>query len=95
MKTLTSACLFSVSLGMAQSVPLPIQDTRSIRLWQGAAPGAPGTAETDIPSLTVYLPRNTPVGMTTVVIMPGGGYRNLAMNHEGRQVANVKTPGAA
>jgi acetyl esterase/lipase len=52
------------------------------------APGAQGTAETDIPSLTVYLPRNTPAGMTAIVIMPGGGYRNLAMNHEGRQVAN-------
>jgi acetyl esterase/lipase len=26
--------------------------------------------------------------MTAVIVMPGGGYRNLAMNHEGRQVAN-------
>jgi acetyl esterase/lipase len=26
--------------------------------------------------------------MTAVLILPGGGYRNLAMNHEGRQVAN-------
>lgn len=26
--------------------------------------------------------------MTAVIIFPGGGYRNLAMNHEGRQVAN-------
>jgi acetyl esterase/lipase len=39
--------------------------------------------------MTVYLPRNTPAGMTAVVILPGGGYRNLAMNHEGRQVANL------
>jgi acetyl esterase/lipase len=85
---LTSACLFSVSLAMAQSIPLPIEDTQTLRLWQGTAPGAQGAAETDIPKLTVYLPRNTPPGMTAIVIMPGGGYRNLAMNHEGRQVAN-------
>ena len=26
--------------------------------------------------------------MTAVVVCPGGGYVNLAMNHEGRQVAN-------
>jgi acetyl esterase/lipase len=47
-----------------------------------------GTGDADVPSMTVYLPRNTPAGMTAVLILPGGGYRNLAMNHEGRQVAN-------
>jgi acetyl esterase/lipase len=88
MKTLISACLFSVSIAMAQTVPLPIEDNQTLRLWQGTAPGAQGNADIDIPKLTVYLPRNTPAGMTAIVIMPGGGYRNLAMNHEGRQVAN-------
>lgn len=59
-----------------------------MRLWTGAAPGALGSEDSDTPSLTVYLPRNTPMGMTAVIIFPGGAYRNLAMNHEGRQVAN-------
>lgn len=71
-----------------QTGPLPIQDTQPLRLWPGDAPGALGVADADIPKLTVYLPRNTPAGMTAVVIMPGGGYQNLASNHEGRQVAN-------
>lgn len=59
-----------------------------MRLWPGAAPGALGNEDSDIPSMTTYLPRNTPTGMTAVIILPGGAYRNLAMNHEGRQVAN-------
>jgi len=57
-------------------------------LWTGTAPGALGSEDTDVPSITAYLPRNTPAGMTAVIILPGGGYRNLALNHEGRQVAN-------
>jgi acetyl esterase/lipase len=73
---------------MAQPAPLPIHDTQIMPLWSGPAPGAQGASEADIPSITAYLPRNTPPGMTAVLILPGGGYRNLAMNHEGRQVAN-------
>lgn len=72
----------------AQPNSLPIQDGMVIPLWSGAAPGALSNAAEDIPTLTVYLPRNTPAGMTAVIVLPGGGYRNLAMNHEGRQVAN-------
>ena len=72
----------------AQQNPLPIQDGQVMPLWAGAAPGALGKEDVDIPSMTVYLPRNTPAGMTAVVIFPGGGYRNLASNHEGRQVAS-------
>lgn len=77
-----------VFLSVAFAQQLPIQDTQTLRLWAGAAPGAQGAADTDIPTITAYLPRNTPMGMTAVLILPGGGYRNLASNHEGRQVAN-------
>jgi len=87
--TLSCICVFSTALAMAQpQQPLPIRDTQVLQLWSGPAPGAQGTADSDIPNITVYLPRNTPAGMTAVVIMPGGGYQNLASNHEGRQVAN-------
>jgi len=72
----------------AQQNPLPIHDGQVMPLWTGTAPGALGSEDTDVPSITVYLPRNTPAGMTAVIILPGGGYRNLALNHEGRQVAN-------
>ena len=87
MKQIISGCIFSLSL-LAQPAPLPIHDTQIMPLWTGPAPGAQGTAEADIPSMTAYLPRNTPLGMTAVIVLPGGGYRNLAANHEGRQVAN-------
>lgn len=83
-----SIALLALAIISAQPNPLPIHDAQVMPLWSGAAPGALGHAEEDTPTLTVYLPLNTPVGMTAVIILPGGGYRNLAMNHEGRQVAN-------
>jgi acetyl esterase/lipase len=59
-----------------------------MRLWDAAAPGAIGSLPADTPTLTYYAAygRNTPG--TAVIVAPGGGYGNLAMNHEGRQVAN-------
>jgi len=71
-----------------QPPPLPIQDGQIIPLWAGAAPGALGTAEADIPVITVYLPRTVAPDTPAVVVCPGGGYRALASNHEGRQVAS-------
>jgi acetyl esterase/lipase len=61
----------------AQDVVLP--------LWEGDAPGALGSADEDRPTLTVYLPDSP--GGTGVVVLPGGGYRHLAFDHEGHQVA--------
>jgi acetyl esterase/lipase len=68
--------------------PLPISDGQLLRLWDGVAPGAQGSEDGDIPALTVYLPRTTPVGTPAMVVAPGGAYRVLASNHEGRQVAS-------
>ena len=62
--------------------PLP----QEIPLWEGGAPGALGTADTDKPTLTVYRASRRASG-TAVVVAPGGGYSALAMDHEGRQVA--------
>ncbi|MEZ5364042.1 MAG: alpha/beta hydrolase [Bryobacterales bacterium] len=56
-----------------------------IKLWPDGAPLAQGTADEDTPTLGIYLPER-PIG-TAVVICPGGGYRNLAMDHEGDQIA--------
>ena len=68
----------------------PATDGETLRLWDGPAPGAIGDAERDVPTLTVYLPRPAGSGadIAGVIICPGGSYRALAMNHEGRQVAN-------
>jgi len=72
----------------AQQAPLPIQDGQVLPLWTGAAPGALGTQDSDIPVMTVYLPRTMTANTPAIIVCPGGGYVNLAMNHEGRQVAN-------
>jgi acetyl esterase/lipase len=55
-------------------------------LWEQGAPGALGDADTDRPTLTFYPPARAATG-TAVIVAPGGGYTNLAMDHEGRQVA--------
>src|SRR5436190_15294335 len=84
--------ILTVCVASAQQAPLPIQDLQVLRLWSGAAPGAQGTGEGDIPQMTAYLPRSTSsstaTDMTAVIVLPGGGYRALSMNSEGRQVAN-------
>ena len=56
-------------------------------LWPFGAPDAKGTADGDKPSLSVWLaPADTANG-TGVVICVGGGYSNLALGHEGTDVA--------
>jgi acetyl esterase/lipase len=56
-------------------------------LWPDGAPGAQGSADTDIPTLTAFPARaDTAVG-TAVIICPGGGYVNLATDKEGDQFA--------
>jgi acetyl esterase/lipase len=71
-----------------QQTTLNIQDGQVIRLWSGAAPGALGMEDGDIPVITAFLPRTISQNTPAVVVCPGGGYVQLAMNHEGRQVAN-------
>jgi acetyl esterase/lipase len=62
-------------------------DREVLVLWPGGAPGALGVAPEDIPKLTVYpAPRETASG-TAVVVCPGGGYRGLSSDKEGRAVA--------
>jgi acetyl esterase/lipase len=51
-------------------------------LWPQAAPGALGTAEQDIPTLTAFLPAPEKATGAAIVICPGGGYGGLAP-HEG------------
>ncbi|HEX4997006.1 MAG TPA: alpha/beta hydrolase, partial [Terriglobia bacterium] len=80
--------LGGVLTGTAQQPPLPVQDGQTLPLWTGPAPGALGSTETDIPTITVYLPRTMAPNTPALIVCPGGGYVNLAMNHEGRQVAN-------
>lgn len=64
------------------------QDPTNILLWPNGAPGAQGSDDIDKPTLTIFLPVKNQANGTGIVICPGGSYRALAMNHEGRQVAN-------
>jgi acetyl esterase/lipase len=57
-----------------------------VPLWEHGAPGAQGTADVDVPTLTAYLPAANPTG-TAVIIAPGGGYQHLSMEKEGSDVA--------
>ena len=91
-QTLFMSSFFIVSLlTSAQATPpqqvRPEVDTVTFPLWDKAAPGAVGTDDADTPTLTLYRARGQSSG-TAVIVAPGGGYQNLAMNHEGRQVAN-------
>jgi acetyl esterase/lipase len=59
-----------------------------VPLWPGGAPGAKGTdPEKDVPSITVWLPAPDKATGSAVVVCPGGGYGMLAVEHEGKQVA--------
>lgn len=56
-------------------------------LWPNGAPGAQGNADEDRPTLAIYLPDAAKAAGFGVVVCPGGGYHNLAMDHEGQQIA--------
>jgi endo-1,4-beta-xylanase len=74
-----------------------------IPVWNGSAPGSEGkTASEKVrittegehvvssihqPTLTVYLPDRASATGAAVVICPGGGHRELWMDHEGYRVA--------
>jgi acetyl esterase/lipase len=77
----------AISLQAQPQQPLPIVDGQVLRLWNGAAPNALGAEEGDIPTLTVHLPRTMTAPVPAMIVCPGGSYRALASNHEGRQVA--------
>ena len=57
----------------------------SFPLWPAPAPGALGTNDQDIPTLTVFLPTRADTNQPTsaMLVCPGGGYSHLATNHEG------------
>ena len=69
---------------LALRAPLAAAEPKTELLWPQGAPGALGDTDKDKPKLIIHLPEK-PNG-TAVVICPGGGYGNLAMDHEGKQI---------
>lgn len=62
-------------------------DRESLLLWPDGAPGALGTSPEDRPKVTIYRAPAAAASGAAVVVCPGGGYRTLASDHEGKQVA--------
>jgi acetyl esterase/lipase len=72
-----------------------------IPIWPGAAPGSESWTQKEEtlqdtirrvrnvtrPTLTVYIPPAASANGTAVVVCPGGGYRFLAIDYEGHDVA--------
>lgn len=59
-----------------------------VDLWPKGAPGAMGHSAEDKPTLTITTPPEGRRNGAAVVICPGGGYGNLAVDHEGVQIAD-------
>ncbi|MBV9155187.1 MAG: alpha/beta hydrolase [Acidobacteriaceae bacterium] len=74
--------LFSGAALLAQTAT-----PQTILLWPEDAPGAQGDTDADKPSLTIFPVSGAAKVPTGVIVCPGGGYQNLAMDHEGKQVA--------
>src|ERR1700734_1827458 len=75
-----------------------------IPLWPNGAPGSRGNASPEsvrlneagerivsnvhVPSITVYLPPPGKATGASVIVVPGGGHRELGIDHEGYRVAD-------
>ncbi|MBM3769344.1 MAG: alpha/beta hydrolase [Acidobacteria bacterium] len=77
--------VLSLVAGVALLAQRPGAEPPSFPLWAVGAPGAIGTEDRDVPTLTPWIAKN-PNGKA-VVVCPGGGYGALAVDHEGKQIA--------
>jgi acetyl esterase/lipase len=82
---LATSLVLSLSAAEKDSSPKPTPYPLilgPIRLWEGDAPGALGQRPQDIPTLTPFPADAAKKTGATMLILPGGGYGNLA-EHEG------------
>jgi acetyl esterase/lipase len=64
----------------------PGEFSEALPLWPDGAPGALGSEEKDLPTLTAYLPAKDQSNGASFLVLPGGGYGALA-THEGEGYA--------
>ena len=81
------ASLFALAAFSLAAFSQQLTDPEWTMLWPQGAPGAKGDADADRPAVRIYLPPAEKATGTAVVVCPGGGYRNLALDHEGSQIA--------
>lgn len=67
--------------------PLRAAAPETAPLWSDGAPGALGTEAKDVPQMIAYRLPAADKPTPALVILPGGGYGGLAMDHEGHQIA--------
>src|SRR5262245_52614616 len=93
----------SFSLFLAGAITTAASEPLAIALWPNGAPGSEGKTNKEIvlasktgelsvssihnPSITPYLPPKDKSTGTALLVIPGGGHRNLAITHEGYNVA--------
>jgi acetyl esterase/lipase len=75
------SCLFVADSYVFAAEPI------TIPLWKDGAPGDPATKPQDQPVLLMSQPETTAAVPTGVIVIPGGAYAGLAMDHEGTQIA--------
>ncbi|MHC1763583.1 MAG: alpha/beta hydrolase [Verrucomicrobiia bacterium] len=78
------ACIGAAVIGL--TVWTSAEQLEPVVLWPDGAPGALGTADKDVPTLTPFLPLAAIATGASIVICPGGGYGGLAP-HEGPDYA--------
>lgn len=83
----STAALFVGSTAAGFAADVSRHHDQAYLLWPGGAPEAAGSQDIDQPQLTVHLPAQGDANGTAVIVNPGGGYRILASDHEGLQVA--------
>jgi acetyl esterase/lipase len=88
---LTVAVLWLMAAVVCANPAAPIESAaiapaETIRLWEGDAPAALGTADQDVPVLFWWPAPQAAAGSPALVVCPGGGYGGLA-DHEGSDYA--------
>jgi acetyl esterase/lipase len=80
--------LLTCERGYGLGADEPAANHPVIPLWPDGTPGVKGTdPDKDVPTLTIWLPAPEKATGSAVVVCPGGGYGMLAVEHEGKQVA--------
>lgn len=87
LRSLTAMILLVATAGGEDGLPpMPPAAAETIRLWDGDAPEARGTADHDVPVVVWWPAAKQAAPAAALVVCPGGGYGALA-DHEGSDYA--------
>jgi acetyl esterase/lipase len=82
-----SGAVWLACVGLMMVIEAGAAEPVKVRLWPEGAPGAKGDADIDQPFVEVWQAAAAAAPGAAMVICPGGGYGGLAVDHEGKQVA--------